>query len=98
MKSAIEDKLTDKEKRILNLYRSPNSKTMRKTIRLSIQYALAAGIFSYLTVSLNPNFVWAVFGCFITWMIARIIGAQKIAGVIPNIIEKYEQEIELLKK
>ncbi len=97
MKSAIEEKLTEKEKSVLSLYRIPDSKSTHKNIRLSVQYAVAAGLFSYLAVTVNPNFVWATFGTFVIWMLIRIVTSKNITGVMPSIIEKYEQEIENLK-
>ncbi len=98
MKSEIEDNFTEKEKEVLKLYRSPESKTIKTNIRLSIQYAIVALAFSVLTIIKNPNFVWAVFGTFVAWMIVRIISAKKIIGSMPNIIEKYEEEIKRLKQ
>ncbi len=98
MKSVIEEALTEEEKTALTLYRSSSDKTMRRNIRLSIQYAIAAGIFSILTVVVDANFVWLVLGIFVTWLILRIIAAKKNTSAIPKIIEKYEQEISQLKQ
>jgi hypothetical protein len=98
MRSALDEKLTNQERSILNLCRSGDAQGIKRLTRLSIQYAIGAGIFSLFTALYSPHFVWVVYGTFTIWLLVRVIGARKIASNMPAIIEKYEHEIALLRK
>jgi len=93
----IEDKFTREELNVVNLYRHPNSKTMGRNVRLAIQYGFSSLIFSILTVTHNPHFVWGVLAIFFIWMIIRLVKMKKIIGIMPGVIGKYEKELQSLK-
>jgi len=98
MKSAIDDRLTEQERTTLRLYRNPTASGLGRQVRLSVQYAVGAGIFLGLAIWLNePLYAIVVYGVFILWMLVRLRGARTIAAVTPRIIEKYESEIKALK-
>ena len=98
--SAIDSMLSDGERTVLNAYSNPQQSSSRRAIRLSIQYALGAAVFVVLAIYDNPLWSLAVYGIFLAWMIVRLIliGATKIAGVMPGIVEKYENRIQELEK
>ncbi len=94
--NVIEPELTftPDEQRVLALYRDPRNAGLGRAARLSFQYALAAGCFVAVAI-VTDNALWslAVFGEFVTWMGIRLLTAKKIAGVMPRIIQKYEDYI-----
>jgi hypothetical protein len=61
MPSAIDSLLSQRERQILSAYRTPGA-GIRKAARLSIQYAISAGIFTVLAISQRqPLWALAVF-------------------------------------
>ena len=95
--SLIDDELTPMERKVLAAYRSP-TRHIRRQIRLSVQYAVATGLFAYLSVSTGqPLYGIVVYVVFLLWMAARLFGAWRIAGTTPKIIEKYEARIADLR-
>jgi len=98
MKSEIDNKLTEKEKLVLEAYKEPQ-KQMKRAIRLSIQYLIAIGIFAFLSVKeKNINYSLVMLGVFAIFIVVRLINAKKVSGIMPRIIEKYEEEIKELKE
>lgn len=98
MKSEINEKLTEREREVLRLYRNPEASDLGRQIRLSVQYAVGAGIFLGLALWRNqPLYAIVVYVVFVLWMLIRIQRARALAGVMPRIIEKYESEVKELK-
>jgi hypothetical protein len=89
---------TPDEQRVLALYRDPRNAGLGRAARLSFQYALAAGFFVAAAI-VTDNALWslAVFGEFVAWMGIRLLTAKKISGVMPRIIQKYEDYIVQLQ-
>jgi hypothetical protein len=85
---------TPDEQRVLTFYRDSRNSGLGRAARLSFQYALAAGCFVAVAI-VTDNALWslAVFGEFVAWMGIRLLSAKKIAGVMPRIIQKYEDYI-----
>jgi hypothetical protein len=98
MNSRIDDILTPTEKQVLQLYRSGKHSGIRRAARLTVQYAIGTGLFVWLCISKQqPYWCLVVYGVFILFMIIRLIGARRLAGVMPGIIEKYETRIATLE-
>jgi len=98
MTSQIDDQLTPKERAVLAMYCSREATGVGRAVRLSVQYALGAAVFVYASIAYDePLFVLAVYGILIVFMTLRLVRAQKIAGVMPAIIEKYENRIDSLR-
>jgi len=98
MKSEIDSKLTEHERTILKLYQNPKASGLGRQIRLSVQYAISAGIFVVLAIWWHqPLYAIVVYVLFVLWMLIRLRGARAIAGAMPHIIEKYESAIKELK-
>ena len=92
--SSIDSELTDQERQVLAMYRDPAQSGIGRAIRLSIQYAIGAGIFLVAAiVSGNPWWSAAVYAVFLTWMVVRLVGARRVAAMMPRIIDKYESRI-----
>ena len=71
---------------------------LRRATRLSVQYALGAGIFVVLALTdQEPLWVLPVYGILVLVLALRIRGGRAIAGAMPAVIEKYEQEISMLR-
>ena len=97
MESVIASQLTDQERKVLQAYRQPSARDLRRLIRISVQYALAAGIFLVLAIhDGQPLYAIAIYVIFVLWMIVRVAKARLLVGVMPTIIEKYEAEIRRL--
>lgn len=96
-KSVLDDELTPKEREVLRAYRSPSRADIRRQVRLSVQYAIGSGIFACLGLSTNrPIYGFVVWAIFILWLVMRLRGAWRVAGLMPAIIEKYEARISAL--
>ena len=94
MNSRIDGSLTPDERRILATYSDPSKYEIGRATRLSIQYAVGAGLFVVMClVEHEPLYVLPVYGVFLAFLIVRLRGAKKIAGVMPSIIAKYEAQI-----
>jgi hypothetical protein len=97
--SAIDEKLTKKERLVLAAYRAGSASDMRRAIRLSVQYAVGAGIFVVLALTeREPLWALAVYAVLILVLVTRILGGRAVAGSMPSVIEKYEQEILALRQ
>jgi predicted 3-demethylubiquinone-9 3-methyltransferase (glyoxalase superfamily) len=81
---------TPEERRILELYRHPRSSDLGRATRLSIQYLLGAGIFTYMAIAYNSWFALVTYLTFAAFVGIRLIGARRIAGVMPKVLAKYE--------
>jgi hypothetical protein len=88
---------TPEERRILEIYRHPTSSGLGRATRLSIQYLLVAGIFTYLAIAYDSWFALATYLTFVAFIGVRLIGARRIAGAMPNVLAKYEARITELE-
>lgn len=96
--SRIDSLLTPDERRILAVYSDPTRFGIARAVRLSIQYAIGAGIFVWMCLSTHePLWVLAVYGTFLAFMGVRLLGAKRIVGIMPAIITKYEARIAELE-
>ena len=92
-----EDLFIPEERRILEVYRHPTSSNLRRATRLSIQYVLGAGIFTYLAIAYNSWFALVTYLTFVAFVGLRLIGAWRIVGVMPNVLAKYAARIAELE-
>ncbi len=97
MVSEIDSKLTKEEKKLLAIYRNPKSSDLKRQIRLSFQYAIGTGIFTVAAILYDAKFALIAYLTFIIYLFARIMGTAKSVGAMPSIIDKYEEEIKILK-
>jgi hypothetical protein len=90
--------LNPDEQKVLAIYQDPKRSGMERAIRLSIQYAIGAGIFVYLAIHFNnPWYSLVVYVVFLLYMVIRLVRGKKLAGIMPGIIAKYERRIEELE-
>ena len=91
--------LTHVERAVLRAYTDPAASGMGRAVRLSLQYATAAGIFVLLAIWENNSW-WAlaVYAVFLVSMAIRLWRARRVAGIMPGIIRKYEARIAELEK
>lgn len=98
MRSAIDERLTEKERQVLAVYRAGSVSDMRRATRLAVQYALGAGIFVVLALTeREPLWVLPVYAILVLVLVLRIRRGRMVAGAMPSVIEKYEQEISMLR-
>ncbi len=88
---------TDQEQKILELYRYPSASGLGRLTRLSVQYLVSAGIFSILAIAYSPWCALGAYLTFIAFVIIRVLGASRITGVMPGILEKYKRRIAELE-
>src|SRR5882672_5453287 len=94
MTSRIDSSLTADERRVLMLYSNPSMSGMSRVVRLSIQFAIGAGIFVAMALwEQEPLYVLPVYGTFLAFLTVRLLSAKKIAGIMRGIIAKYEARI-----
>ena len=66
--------------------------------RSSVYCALLAGFFLYLALEQNePRYAIGIFGMFVVYLAIRFYSARRIAGIMPRILERYEQRIAELE-
>jgi hypothetical protein len=92
-----QEMFTPEERRILELYRNPTSSGVGRATRLSIQYLLGAGIFTYLAIAYDSWFAIVTYLTFVAFVGVRLIGARRIAGEMPKVLAKYEARIAELE-
>jgi hypothetical protein len=92
-----EEKFTPEEQRILELYRHPKSSDLGRATRLSIQYLLIAGTFTCMAIAYNSWFALGTYLIFVAFVGVRLIGARRIAGVMPKVLAKNEARIAELE-
>jgi hypothetical protein len=92
-----EETFTPEERRILELYRHPTSPGLGRATRLSIQYLLGGGIFTYMAIAYSSWFALVTYLTFVAFVGVRLIGARRIAGVMPKVLAKYEARIAALE-
>jgi hypothetical protein len=90
--------LSSSERAVLRTYTEPGASGIGRAVRLSLQYALGSGLFVGLAIWLN-NPWWSLtsYATFLAYMAIRLRGANRIAGVMPGIIAKYEARITELE-
>jgi hypothetical protein len=88
---------TPQERRILELYRNPKASGLGRATRLSIQYLVGAGLFTYLAIAYNSWFALVIYLTFVAFVAIRLIGARRTVGVMPNVLAKYEARIAELE-
>jgi hypothetical protein len=90
--------LTPEERRVLALYMNPRSSDLRRALRLSVQYAIGAGFFIALAIFYDePRYSVGAYAAFLMFLVLRLLGARKLAGVMPRVIRKYEERITELE-
>jgi hypothetical protein len=90
--------LSEVERAVLRTYIDPAASGISRAVRLSLQYATSAGIFVFLAIwQDNPLWSLAVYAIFLLFMAVRLVGARRIAGIMPGIIRKYEERISALE-
>jgi len=98
VQSRIDSLLTPEERRIWTMYADPRNSGIGRAVRLSIQYAVGAGIFVWMCLDeQEPLWVLAVYGIFLAFMAVRLINSKRIAGIMPVVIGKYEARIAELE-
>src|SRR5262245_27169814 len=98
MPSAIDHLLSEQERQALSVYHTPHV-SLRKATRLSIQYAIGAGVFTLLAISQHqPLWALAVFLVLVVMLALRLARARRLAHVMPTVLEKYEHEIRELRE
>ncbi len=85
------------ERRVLEMYRNPKLSGLGRATRLSGQYLLGAGIFTYLAVAYNPWYAIVVYLVFVAFVIVRLLAARSLVGIMPRILAKYEARIAELE-
>jgi hypothetical protein len=88
---------TLEELKIIEMYRNPKSLGIGRATRLSVQYLLAAAIFTYLAVAYQPWFAVVAYLLFVAFVGIRLLGARRLAGIMPNVLAKYERRITELE-
>src|SRR4051812_16154032 len=90
--------LTPVEEAVLAMYADPRKSGLPRAIRLSIQYAIGAGIFLGLAIQYHePWYAAVTYLVFLAYMGVRLAGAQKLSGVMPSILQKYDARIAELE-
>jgi len=92
-----DEMFTSEERKVLEAYRIPKSYGLSRATRLSCQYLLGAGIFTYLAIAYRSWYAIVVFLEFAAFVSIRLIGARRVAGVMPRILAKYEARIAELE-
>lgn len=89
--------LTPAERKLLSAYTDPKYGIGRAT-RLTLQYLIGAGVFLVLAVLYgNPWYALGTYAAFIVFAVVRLLGAKRVADLMPGILAKYENRIAELE-
>jgi len=90
--------LTPAEQKVLAAYADPKKYGIGRATRLTVQYLIGAGIFLGLAVLYgNPWYALGTYAVFIVYAVVRLLGARRLAGLLPGILAKYENRIAELE-
>jgi hypothetical protein len=92
-----EEMFTPEERKILELYRHPTSSGLGRATRLSVQYLLGGGIFTYLAVAYRSWFAIITYLIFVAFVSVRLLAARHVVGTMPKILAKYQTRIAELE-
>ncbi|MGO9465617.1 MAG: hypothetical protein ACLQIB_26520 [Isosphaeraceae bacterium] len=92
-----EEVFSPEERRILGMYRNPKSSDLRRAARLSGQYLVGAGVFTYLAVAYQPWYAIVTYLVFVAFVVVRLLAARRIVQIMPTILAKYETRIAQLE-
>ena len=92
--SHLDSQLTPEERGVLALYRAGDATGMARAVRLSVGYALGAGVFVALALHRGePLLVLPVYAVLLLVLAIRLVRGRRIAGRMPAVVAKYEAEI-----
>ena len=91
--------LTPQEQSVVRPYRNPERTGVAWLLRSSIQCTVVAGIFLCLTLAYNePRYAIGIFAMFVLYLAIRVYSARRIAGIMPRIVQRYEERIAELER
>jgi hypothetical protein len=88
---------TSDEQRVLEIYRNPKLSGFGRAARLSGQYLLGAGIFTYAAVAYQSWYAVVTYLVFVIYVTIRLLAARRLVDVMPKILAKYETRIAELE-
>lgn len=96
--SVIDGLLTPEERNVLATYRRRTAYGLGRVVRLSIQYAVGLALVEWYSIH-TGNAWWSLitYAVFLLFLLLRVLGARRIAGRMPAIIDKYEYRIRELE-
>ena len=90
--------LAPQEQSIVRPYRNPERTGVACLLRSSIQCTVVAGIFLSLALAGNePRYAIGIFAMFVLYLAIRVYSARRIAGIMPRILQRYEERIAELE-
>ena len=92
-----EEMFTPEERRVLEIYRHPTSSGLGRAARLSVQYLLGAGVFTYMAITYQSWFALVAYMGFAAFVGVCLLAARRLVGVMPKILAKYETRIAELE-
>jgi len=91
--------LTQPEREFLKLYQQPVASHRRRAIRLSIQYAVGAGVFLVLAIVMHqPLYAIVTYAVFIAFIAIRLGALSARDFTMPEILAKYDARIAELQQ
>lgn len=99
MNALIENKFTAKERMVLDMLRSTDTRELWRIIRLSLVCTVGAGVFVALAIWQHKPWYGVVpFAAFAAWISGCLSDARDMHFTMHGVIEKFEDEIERLRK
>ncbi len=89
---------TPQEQAIVKPFRDSKKIGVALVLRSSIYCTAVAALFLYLTLARNqPLYSIGIFAMFALYLGIRVYSARRIAGIMPRILQRYEQRISELE-
>jgi hypothetical protein len=91
--------LTPQERAVVRPFHDSKKTGVAWLLRSSIHCTIVAAIFLYLTLALNqPLYAIGIFAMFVLYLAIRVYSARRLAGIMPRILQRYEERIAELEQ
>ena len=91
--------LAPRERSLIGSYRSGERAGVGALLRTSIYCTAIAGLFLYLALTRDePRYAIGIFVMFLFYLAIRVYSAKRVAGIMPRIVQRYENRIAELEQ
>lgn len=99
MESVINDRLTERERAYVKFFRFPGNVPYRKPVYRVLCWLVPAAAFLIFAIAQDrPVYLIGTYALFLAWMALQVIGARSSDSPMPQIIQKYEDELRALQE
>lgn len=91
--------LRPEERSLVRPYRSRERTGVTWLLRSSLHCTVVAALFLYLALARQePRYAIGIFAMFVLYLGIRVYSARRLAGIMPRILQRYEERIAELEE